>query len=89
MGITIVLVGALATTVPLILSLLIGKYVFRFHPAVLLGSLCGARGSAPALPSVIEAAQSQLPALYYPLGLAISQILAAAAGILVISLLVK
>ena len=89
MGVTIVLAGVVATTVPLILSLLIGKYIFRFHPAVLLGCLCGARGSAPALPSVIDAAQSQLPALYYPLGLAISQILAAAAGVLIISLLVK
>ena len=89
MGITIVLAGVVATTVPLILSLLVGKYIFRFHPAVLLGCLCGARGSAPTLPSVIDAAQSQLPALYYPLGLAISQILAAAAGVLIISMLAK
>ena len=87
MGVSLLLAGAIATIVPLFLGLFIGKYIFKFHPAVLLGCLCGARGSAPALPSVIAAAQSQLPALYYPLGLAISQILAAVAGVLVITLL--
>ena len=87
MGISLLLAGVVATIVPLFFGLFIGKYIFKFHPAVLLGCLCGARGSAPALPSVIAAAQSQLPALYYPLGLAISQILAAVAGVLVITLL--
>jgi putative transport protein len=89
MGVSLMLAGVAATVVPLFLGLIIGKYVFKFHPAVLLGCLCGARGSAPALPSIIDAAQSQLPALYYPLGLAISQILAAVAGVLVVAFLAK
>jgi putative transport protein len=89
MGVSLMLAGVVATCIPLLLSLLIGKYVFKFHPAMLLGCLCGARGSAPSLPGIIQAAQSQLPAMYYPLSFAVSQICAAVAGVIIISLMVK
>ena len=37
-GISLFLWGALATTVPLILGMFVGKYIFRFHDALLLAS---------------------------------------------------
>ena len=36
-GVGLFLWGALATTVPLILAMFVGKYVFRFHDALMLG----------------------------------------------------
>lgn len=42
LGAGIFLWGMFATTLPLVLSIFIGKYLFRFHPAILLGA-CAAR----------------------------------------------
>src|SRR5882724_13704780 len=42
-GIGLFLWGAVATTVPLIIGMYLGKYVFRFHDALLLGICSGAR----------------------------------------------
>ena len=36
-GLSLFIVGAIATTLPLIIGLLLGKYVFKFHPAITLG----------------------------------------------------
>src|SRR5262249_60388062 len=40
-GISLFLWGAVATTVPLILGMFVGKYLFRFHDAILLGIVSG------------------------------------------------
>jgi putative transport protein len=37
-GVSLFLWGVVATTIPLILGMYIGKYVFRFHDAILLGA---------------------------------------------------
>lgn len=42
-GLSLFIVGAIATTLPLIIGLLLGKYVFKFHPAITLGCCAGAR----------------------------------------------
>ena len=39
----------MATSVPLILSIYIGRYVFKFHPAILFGACAGARTTTAAL----------------------------------------
>ena len=36
-GISLFLWGALASTVPVVLGMYVGKYIFRFHDALLLG----------------------------------------------------
>ena len=46
-GIGLFLWGALATTVPLVLGMFIGKYLFRFHDALLLGIVSGAEPQRP------------------------------------------
>jgi len=40
-GISLFLWGVAATTLPLILGMYVGKYIFRFHDAILLGILSG------------------------------------------------
>jgi len=49
LGIGVFLWGIVATTVPLILSIYIGKYIFRFHPAINLGAVSGGRTTTASL----------------------------------------
>lgn len=64
-GLTLFLWGAVATAVPLILSVYIGRYIFKFHPAILFGACAGARTTTAALGMIQEAAKSKIPALGY------------------------
>jgi putative transport protein len=79
--------GAVATTIPLILGMYIGKYVFRFHDAILLGALSGARTTTASLGMVCDAAHSQVPALGYTVTYAIGNTLLTIWGMVIILLL--
>jgi putative transport protein len=86
-GISLFLWGAVATTVPLILGLYVGKYLFRFHDAILLGILSGARTTTASLGLVCDRAQSQIPALGYTVTYAVGNTLLTIWGMVVIMLL--
>src|SRR5213076_1935953 len=62
-GVGLFLWGAVATTVPLILGMFTAKYVFRFHDALNLGIISGARTTTASLGLVCDQAKSQIPAL--------------------------
>jgi putative transport protein len=64
-GIGLFLWGALATAVPLIIGMLLAKYVFRFHDALVLGVVSGARTTTASLGLICDRAHSQVPALGY------------------------
>jgi len=86
-GISLFLWGALATTLPLIFGLYIGKYIFRFHDAILLGILSGARTTTASLGLVCDRAHSQIPALGYTVTYAVGNTLLTIWGMVVILLL--
>ena len=86
-GIGLFLWGAVATTVPLILGLFVGKFVFRFHDAILLGILSGARTTTASLGLVCDRAQSQIPALGYTVTYAVGNTLLTIWGMVLIMLL--
>lgn len=86
-GISLFLWGAVGTTVPLILGLYIGKYIFRFHDAILLGILSGARTTTASLGLVCDRAQSQVPALGYTVTYAVGNTLLTIWGMVLILLL--
>jgi putative transport protein len=86
-GIGLFLWGAVATTIPLILGMFIGKYVFRFHDAILLGAVSGARTTTASLGMVCDQAQSQVPALGYTVTYAIGNTLLTIWGMVLIMLL--
>lgn len=86
-GISLFLWGALATSVPLIIGLYIGKYLFRFHDALLLGILSGARTTTASLGLVCDRAQSQIPALGYTVTYAVGNTLLTIWGMVVIILM--
>lgn len=86
-GISLFLWGAVATTVPLILGLYIGKYLFRFHDALLLGILSGARTTTASLGLVCDRAGSQIPALGYTVTYAVGNTLLTIWGMVIIILM--
>jgi putative transport protein len=86
-GIGLFLWGAVATTIPLILGMYIGKYVFRFHDAILLGAVSGARTTTASLGMVCDQARSQVPALGYTVTYAVGNTLLTIWGMIIIMLL--
>jgi putative transport protein len=86
-GIGLFLWGAVATTVPLILGMFIGKYIFRFHDALLLGIVSGARTTTASLGLVCDLGKSQVPALGYTVTYAVGNTLLTIWGMVAIILL--
>jgi len=86
-GVGLFLWGALATTIPLILAMFAGKYIFRFDPAILLGACAGARTTTAALGMVCETAGSQVPALGYTVTYAVGNTLLTIWGMVIIILM--
>ena len=60
---------------PLIVAVLLGHYVFKFHPAILFGVCAGVRTTTAALGMIQEAAKSKVPALGYGMPYAIGNTL--------------
>jgi putative transport protein len=86
-GIGLFLWGILATSIPLVLAMYVGKYVFRFDPAILLGCCAGARTTTAALGMICETAKSQVPALGYTVTYAVGNTLLTIWGMVIIILM--
>ncbi|MBB3772720.1 putative transport protein [Angulomicrobium tetraedrale] len=86
-GASLFLWGMLVTTVPTVFALLIGKYVFRFDDALVLGCCAGAGTSTATLGLLADRAGSQVPALGYTIPYAISNTLLTIGGIVIVTLL--
>jgi putative transport protein len=86
-GIGLFLWGAVATTIPLVLGMFIAKYVFRFHDALTLGIVSGARTTTASLGLVCDIGKSQVPALGYTVTYAVGNTLLTIWGMVVIILL--
>ena len=86
-GIGLFLWGALSTTVPLVLGLFIAKYIFRFHDALVLGVVSGARTTTDSLGLVCDIGKSQVPALGYTVTYAVGNTFLTIWGMVLILLL--
>lgn len=87
LGISLFLWGVVATSIPLVLAMYTGKYLFKFDPAILLGACAGARTTTAALGMITDAAGSQVPALGYTVTYAIGNTLLTIWGMIIIMLL--
>ena len=87
LGISLFLWGIFATTVPLVLAMYVGKYLFRFDPAILLGACAGARTTTAALGMVCDTAKSQVPALGYTVTYAVGNTLLTIWGMVIVMLM--
>jgi putative transport protein len=87
LGFGLFLWGAVVTTVPLILAMYVGKYLFRFDDAILLGCICGARTTTASLGMVNDIAKSQIPGLGYTVTYAVGSTLLTLGGMVVVAAL--
>lgn len=83
-GLSLFVVGALATSLPLIIGILMAKYIFKFHPALVLGCTAGARTTTAALGAIQEAVESETPALGYTVTYAVGNTLLIIWGVAIV-----
>jgi putative transport protein len=86
-GVSLLLWGVVATSVPMIFAVLIGHYIFKFHPAILFGACAGVRTTTAALGMIQEAAKSKVPALGYGMPYAIGNTLLTIFGLVIVFML--
>ena len=86
-GVSLFLAGILVTTIPLLVGLLVARYVFRFHPGIALGCVAGARTTGAALGAVQDVVQSKVPALGYTVTYAVGNTLLTIWGIVIVILM--
>lgn len=83
-GFTIFFWGLFATGVPMLLAPLIGKYIFKFDPAINLGCCGGARTSTASVAMVADVAKSNVPMLGYTVPYAVSNTLLTLWGLVIV-----
>ncbi|MBC9935049.1 aspartate-alanine antiporter [Chitinophaga qingshengii] len=86
-GVSLFLVGAIATALPLLAGVLMGKYIFKFHPALILGCTAGARTTTAALGAIQDAVDSKTPALGYTVTYAVGNTLLIIWGVVIVMLM--
>ena len=87
LGFSLFLWGVVVTTVPLVLAMYVGKYLFRFDDAILLGCCSGARTTTASLGMVNDRAKSQIPGLGYTVTYAVGNTLLTIWGMVLVMLL--
>lgn len=86
-GLGLFVAGVVVSLIPAILGLLMGRYVFKFHPAITLGATCGSRTEAAALAVVQNTLKSRTPALGFTVPFAVANIVLATLAILMVHML--
>ena len=81
------IIGILATSSPLLLGLILARYVFHFHPALALGCTAGARTTTAALGAIQEAVGSETPSLGYTVTYAVGNTLLIIWGVVIVLLM--
>ncbi len=87
LGFSLFLWGVAVTTVPLILAIYAGKYLFRFDDAIVLGCCSGARTTTASLGMINDRAKSQIPGLGYTVTYAVGNTLLTVWGMVLVILL--
>lgn len=86
-GISLVLVGLIVAILPHTVAILVGRYVMKMNPLIVLGVCSGAGTITAALRAVQEEAQSELPALGYTVPYAVGNIVLTAWGPVLIAMM--
>lgn len=86
-GVSVFFWGVFASALPMLVAPLIGKYIFRFDPAINLGCCGGARTSTASVAMVADVAKSNVPMLGYTVPYAVSNTLLTMWGLVIVLLL--
>jgi putative transport protein len=83
-GLGLFVSGIVVTTIPFIVMIFVGKYLFKMHPGIVLGACAGARTTTAALGAIEEAAKSKVPALGYTVTYAVGNTLLIIWGVAIV-----
>ena len=86
-GASLLLAGALTISIPLLIGVLVGRWIFKMHPGVLLGVCAGACTATPALAAIQEAAKSTVPSMGYGVAYAVGNVMLAIWGTVIVALM--
>jgi len=86
-GLTLVVAALVVLVASQFVTLMVGRYVFKVHPGILLGACAGAGTATPALAAVQEVAKSAVPTLGYGVSYAVGNVLLALWGTVIVFLL--
>jgi len=86
-GLSLLAAGVFVTCMPLVVGLLAGRFIFRFHPAITLGACAGARATTAALGAIQDACKSKVPAVGYTVPYAVGNMLLITWGVVIVALL--
>jgi putative transport protein len=89
LGVSLFLWGVVATSVPLLIAVLVARFIFHFDPAILLGCCAGARTTTAALGMVQDAAKSNIPALGYGMPYAVGNTFLTIWGLFIVIVMMK
>ena len=83
-GLSLFLWGVFVTTMPFVVGIFAGKYIFKMHPGIILGACAGARTTTAALGAIEEEAKSKVPALSYTVTYAVGNVLLITWGVVIV-----
>jgi putative transport protein len=86
-GVSLFMWGVFVTTMPFIVGIYAGKYIFKMHPGIILGACAGARTTTAALGAIEEEAKSKVPALSYTVTYAVGNVLLISWGVVIVLLM--
>lgn len=84
-GAALLLSGALVTLLPPLVTLYFGRYVLGLHPMILFGALAGAQTEAASMNKIIEQSGSNTPVIGFTVCYAISNVLLAVCGPIIVA----
>ncbi len=86
-GVSLFVAGIFVSLVPMLIGILLGRFVFKFHPAITLGACAGARTTTAALGALEDSIQSKVPALSYTTTYAVGNTLLIIWGVVIVLLM--
>ncbi len=86
-GVSLFVAGIFVSLVPMLIGILLGRFVFKFQPAITLGACAGARTTTAALGALQDALKSKVPALSYTTTYAVGNTLLIICGVVIVLLM--
>ncbi len=86
-GIKILIIGVVVTILPLVLTMIFGRYVLRYdNTAIFAGALSGTRSANPAFGEILDKAENTIPTVPFAITYALANVFLTLLGPLVVAL---
>src|SRR5690606_4336270 len=85
-GVSIFLIGVVVTILPLIITMLVGRYVLKYeNVAVFAGALSGSRSANPAFGEILDKAGNTVPTVPFAITYALANVFLTLLGPLIVA----